>query len=41
MLVLIKISYRNIQQSILRKLAGLKKSLRGPHVTCGPVVGPR
>jgi len=29
------------QHSILRKLAGLKNSVCGPHVAHGPVVGPR
>jgi len=41
MLVLINITYCNIQQSTLRRLAGLEKSVRGPHVACESVVEPR
>jgi len=41
MLILIKITVTYTKQSILRKLVGLTNSVRGPHVACGPVVGPR
>ena len=43
MLVVTKIIYCNThtQQSILRKLAGLKNSVCGPTVARGPAVGPR